>query len=78
MVGAAGVALFLVIAFTPAPSILDRWLAIPARLEPADALIVLAAGLDSDGVLSSSSMRRALRGITLYKKGLAPLLVLSG
>jgi uncharacterized SAM-binding protein YcdF (DUF218 family) len=78
MVGAAGVVAFLVITFTPATSVLDRWLAIPARLEPADALIVLAAGLDSDGVLSNSSMRRALRGITLYKKGLAPLLVLSG
>ena len=71
--GAAGVAGFLVIAFTPLPNALDRWLTIPARIEPADAIVVLAAGLNSDEILSNSSMRRALRGITLYKLGLAPL-----
>ena len=77
-VGLAGIALFVVTAFTPLPTLVERRLAIPARLEPADALVVLAAGLNNDGVLSNNSMRRALRGIALYKKGLAPLLVLSG
>ena len=76
--GAAGVAGFLLIAFTPLPNALDRWLTIPARIEPADAIVALAAGLNSDEILSNNSMRRALRGITLYKLGLAPLLALSG
>ena len=77
-VGLAGIASFIVAAFTPLPSLVERRTAIPARLEPADALVVLAAGLNNDGVLSNNSLRRALRGIALYKKGLAPLLVLSG
>jgi len=77
-VGLAGIVLFIVAAFTPLPSLVERWLAIPPRLEPADALVVLAAGLNNEGILSNNSMRRALRGIALYRKGLAPLLVLSG
>jgi uncharacterized SAM-binding protein YcdF (DUF218 family) len=78
LVGGAGIAGFLIIAFTPLPDAVERWLAIPARIERADAIVVLAAGLNSDEILSNSSMRRALRGITLYKLGYAPLLALSG
>ncbi|HEV8585503.1 MAG TPA: YdcF family protein [Methylomirabilota bacterium] len=78
VVGAAGVAGFLTAAFTPAPNVVDHWLSIPARLEPAEALVVLGAGIDPDGTLANHSMRRLLRSVGLYKQRLAPLMVLSG
>ena len=78
IVGGAGVVIFVVSAFTPVPNVMDHWLSVPARIEPADAIVVLAAGIDEDGTLTINSMRRVLRGIALYKEGLAPLLVLSG
>jgi uncharacterized SAM-binding protein YcdF (DUF218 family) len=50
----------------------------PSALEPAEAIVVLGGGVTPDGVLSNSSMRRALHGILLHRKGLAPLLVFFG
>ena len=78
LLGLAGVALFLTAAFTPLPNILIRWLGTPARLESAEAIVVLGAGVEPDGVLGDTSMRRALDGMVLHRKGLAPLLLLSG
>ena len=78
LVGLAGVLGFVIGAFTPLANFVDRRLSIPSRLEPADAIIVLAHGIDADSVLTNNSMRRALRGIALYKQGLAPFLVFSG
>lgn len=78
VVGAAGIVIFLLCAFTPVPNVLDHWLSVPARIEPADAIVVLAAGIDEDDILSINSMRRMQRAIALYKERLAPLLVLSG
>lgn len=78
IVGAAGLVIFLLCAFTPVPNLLDHWLSVPARIEPADAIVVLAAGVDDDGILTINSMRRMQRGIALYKERLAPLLVVSG
>lgn len=78
LLGLAGVALFLTAAFTPLPNLLIRWLGTPARLEPAEAIVVLGAGAGRDGVLSDPSMRRALHGMVLHRKGLAPLLLFSG
>jgi uncharacterized SAM-binding protein YcdF (DUF218 family) len=50
-----------------------------ARLEPSDAIVVLGrGGADSDGILTNRSLRRVVRGIDLYRQGLAPLLVFSG
>jgi uncharacterized SAM-binding protein YcdF (DUF218 family) len=77
-VGGGGIVVFFLSAFTPVPNLMDHWLSVPARIEPADAIVVLAAGVDEDGALTINSMRRVLRGIALYKEGLAPLLVLSG
>jgi uncharacterized SAM-binding protein YcdF (DUF218 family) len=74
----AGVALFIASAFTPLPNILTGWLSTPPRLERAEAIIVLAGGLQPDGMLSSGSLRRALHGMDLYRAGLASLLVLLG
>jgi uncharacterized SAM-binding protein YcdF (DUF218 family) len=76
--GIAGIALFVLTAFTPLPNILDRRTGISGQVEPAEAIVVLGAGLQARGVMSESSLRRALHGIILYRTGFAPLLVFSG
>ncbi len=76
--GLAGVVGFLTTAFTPLPNILGRWLSTPARLEHAEAIIVLGGGIAPDGTLSNSSFRRAVHGITLHRKGLGSFLVFLG
>src|SRR5262249_50883376 len=48
------------------------------HLQPADAIIVLGSGVMKNGVLDTESMRRAIAGIQFFKRGLAPILVLSG
>jgi uncharacterized SAM-binding protein YcdF (DUF218 family) len=77
--GLAGSVLVSAVAFTPLPNLVGGLMRIPARLEPAGAIVVLAGGgLRSDGGLSNESLRRALAGIVLYRSGLAPFLVFSG
>lgn len=77
--GVAGVLALGVAAFTPLANVLNGWMAGTARLEPAEAIVVLArGGVDADGVLTNASLRRTLLGVDLYRKGLAPLLVFSG
>jgi uncharacterized SAM-binding protein YcdF (DUF218 family) len=79
LVGLAGVAFFVVGAFTPLSNAMNARMAGTARLEPADAIVVVArGGADADGVLTNRSLRRTLVGIELYQKGLAPVLVFSG
>jgi uncharacterized SAM-binding protein YcdF (DUF218 family) len=78
LLGGLGLALFLLSAFTPLPNLLSRSMGGPSLPEPAEAVVVLGGGVTPDGVLSDSSMRRALHGILLYRKGLAPLLVFFG
>ncbi len=78
LVGLVGVLLFLASAFTPLPNLLGQGLAVPARLEAAEAIVVLGGGLSADGALDNASLRRALHGIVLSRRGLAPLLVFSG
>ncbi len=63
----------------PGLHISSSWMAGAARIEPADAIVVLGrGGADSDGVLTNRSLRRLMHGIELYRERLAPLLVLSG
>ena len=76
--GLAAVVLFFTTAFTPLPNLLSRWLGTPARLNPAEAIVVLGAGIQPDGVLGDTSLRRALHGMVLHRKGLASLLLFSG
>jgi uncharacterized SAM-binding protein YcdF (DUF218 family) len=76
--GSLGVLLFLAVAFTPLSNVLNRGLRVDARLEPADAIVVLASDVAPDGTLSNQSLRRALHGVALYRRGLAPLLLFSG
>jgi uncharacterized SAM-binding protein YcdF (DUF218 family) len=77
-IGGATVALFLALAFTPLANRLHGVLVPPAAPpEPAAAIIVLGSGVDN-GVLTDSSLRRALDGVVLFRQGLAPLLVMLG
>jgi len=78
IVGFLGFAVFLLITFTRLPYFLAGLTRMPPRLEPADAIVVLAATINATGVLSQASFRRAIHGIALQRRGLAPLLVFSG
>jgi uncharacterized SAM-binding protein YcdF (DUF218 family) len=44
---------------------------------PSDAIVVLGASVSPSGMLSLESSRRTNHGIVLYRRGLAPVLVLS-
>jgi uncharacterized SAM-binding protein YcdF (DUF218 family) len=48
------------------------------EIEQADAIVVLGAGVMPQGKLMDESMRRLVAGIELFKRGMAPLLVVSG
>jgi uncharacterized SAM-binding protein YcdF (DUF218 family) len=77
--GLVGLVVFGAGAFTPLPNWLNAWMGGSARLEPADAIVVLGrGGADSDGVLTNRSLRRLMHGVELYRKALAPVLVVSG
>jgi uncharacterized SAM-binding protein YcdF (DUF218 family) len=77
--GLAALVVLAASAFTPLLAAVAAWLGGTARLDPADAIVVAArGGVDSDGVLSNASLRRALHGIALYRRGLAPLLLFTG
>ena len=77
-VGLAGVGFFLVSAYTPLPNMLYRWTASPSDVQPADAIVVLGAHVSENEQLSAESLRRTLRGMTLYRAGLAGVIVFSG
>ncbi len=77
VLGLVGVAGFLVAAFTPLSNILAYRLAVMPQIQPAGAVIVLGAGAEA-GQLSEESLRRLLYGLVLFRKGYAPLLVVSG
>ena len=76
--GLCAVIAFFVAAFTPLPNFVGRWMSSTDESVPAEAIVVLAGGLQPDGTLTSSSVRRTLKGIALYERGLAPLLVFTG
>ncbi|MBI3826893.1 MAG: YdcF family protein [Candidatus Rokubacteria bacterium] len=78
VLGGATVALLAAVLFSPLPEALDAILRTPARLEPADAIVVLGAGLNPDGSLNGSSQRRAVHGMVLFQRHLAPVLVFVG
>ena len=78
VIGLAGVFLFLFTAFSPFAHRLNQWMAVPAQLVPSDAIVVLGGAVSPTGMLSLESSRRTNRGIELYRRGLAPVLVLLG
>jgi uncharacterized SAM-binding protein YcdF (DUF218 family) len=78
-VGAIGVALLLAIGFTPLPNVVSYWMAPARELAPAGAIVILGrGGVNERGELVEASLLGLMEGIDLYRRGLAPLLVLSG
>jgi uncharacterized SAM-binding protein YcdF (DUF218 family) len=76
--GALATAALLAVAFTP---LAERWCErcmLQERLEPADAIVVLGSGVGADGDMTGSSQRKALAGIELHRRGLAPRLIFVG
>lgn len=78
LLGAGCLLGFAATAFTPLAGALRERMTASPSVGPAEAIVVLAASVDSRGVLHSSSMRRAVHGMLLYRRGLAPLLVFLG
>jgi uncharacterized SAM-binding protein YcdF (DUF218 family) len=76
--GISTTVLFLILALTPLSNSLGKSFAPVSQIQPADAIVVLAAGVMHGGSLEDESLRRAMAGIALHKQGLAPILVLSG
>jgi uncharacterized SAM-binding protein YcdF (DUF218 family) len=75
-----GVLIALVLTgFSPLPNLVAALVAVPAAPGTADAIVVLGGGGEwPHGELSSTALHRTIHGISLYREGLAPLLVLSG
>jgi uncharacterized SAM-binding protein YcdF (DUF218 family) len=78
MLGLIMLMAFFSVSFTPLPNVLNRWSGVPSQLQPAEAIVVLAAGMDALGVLSNRSLQRTIHGIVLFQRGFAPLLAFSG
>jgi len=76
--GALALALFALLAYTPLIGAISRRLDTVPEPGPADAIVVLGAGSARDGELSDPSLRRLLGGLLLYRRGLAPRLILMG
>jgi uncharacterized SAM-binding protein YcdF (DUF218 family) len=77
--GAGALVLLVLGGFTPLANGLNGWMGGPAELRPAEAIVVPGrGGADTDEVLTNRSLRRTMLAISLYRRGLAPLLVLSG
>ena len=76
--GLAGVAFFLVTAFSPLAHLWDLWTAVRPQFVPSDAIVVLAHGVSPFGILYPESALPTNRAIALYQEGLAPLLVFLG
>lgn len=77
-IGTAATAAFVAIAFTALPERLAATSAVEPRIEPADAIVVLGAYALPEGRLSATSLQRTVRGVTLARSGLAPLVVFLG
>jgi uncharacterized SAM-binding protein YcdF (DUF218 family) len=76
--GMAGVLGFILSVNTPVWNYLARPMLVEPSVRSSDAIIVLGAGVLSDQTLTDESLRRAVYGLRLFNRGLAPLLVLSG
>ena len=79
VLGAVVTSLLVLGAFTPAVNLLAYWRAPGHPLEPADAIVVLGeGGVMENGQLTRPSLQRTTEGLELFRRGLAPLLVISG
>jgi uncharacterized SAM-binding protein YcdF (DUF218 family) len=78
ILGALFLALLAGLAYTPVIGAISRRLDTVPAPGRADAIVVLGAGVSRDGVLSNPSLRRLVGGLVLYRRGLAPRLILMG
>jgi uncharacterized SAM-binding protein YcdF (DUF218 family) len=78
LLGALVMALLAAVVYTPVIGAVSRRLDTVPAPGGADAIVVLGAGVSRDGVLSDSSLRRLMGGLVLYRRGLAPRLILMG
>jgi uncharacterized SAM-binding protein YcdF (DUF218 family) len=76
--GAVALAGFLLLAYSPMAGAISRRLESAAEPRPADAIVVLGAGASRDGLLSNPSLRRLMGGLALYRRGLAPRIIVMG
>lgn len=76
-VGGGAVLAFFALAFTALPNHLHGRFVSAERPAPADAIVVLGAGANLD-YLTERSLRRAVHGVRMYHRRLAPLIVLHG
>ncbi len=70
--------LTLILFYTPTADYLVRPLQVPADVRPAPAIVVLTAYVSPDGVMNQSAMRRIHAAARLYRRGLSPLVIISG
>jgi uncharacterized SAM-binding protein YcdF (DUF218 family) len=68
----------LIIAFTPLTRYLLKPLAVKEDIRPADAIVVLGAGIDKGRYLTFVSSHRLVRGAQLYYEGMAKKIIFSG
>jgi uncharacterized SAM-binding protein YcdF (DUF218 family) len=78
VVGAVMLGALLVLGFTPLVGEISRRTDATPPPGPADAIVVLGAGSARDGVLSNQSLRRLVGGLVLYRRGLAPRVIVMG
>lgn len=77
--GGAAMLGFLLAAFTPAVGFVGSRLDPDRPPERAEAIVVPGAGgVTAAGTLTDRSLRGAMQGVTLFRQGWAPVLVLSG
>ena len=77
-VGAAGLAAFALLAFTPLVAALHGGRSHGGVLPRAAAIVVLGSGVMPEGELTDNSLRRTLHGIRLFRQGLAPRIIMLG
>ena len=73
----AALAVAALVAFTPITATIAEQLP-PETAARADAIVVLGSGVMPEGELDDNSLRRTVHGIRLFRRGLAPHLVLLG
>jgi uncharacterized SAM-binding protein YcdF (DUF218 family) len=69
---------FLATALTPISNYASAHFAPKPIIRPSGAIVVLGGGVWKGGMLDDESLRRTVRGIELYKRNFAPIILFSG
>jgi uncharacterized SAM-binding protein YcdF (DUF218 family) len=72
------IGILLFVTQTPVVGWAKRGLVIYAPLVKTDAIVVLGGGVRFDGELTDPSLRRLVYGLRLFRKGYAPVVILTG